>query len=111
MTSYRRRKGRIVDELDTHGIITDEYLGEHTHDIEWVTAMSPRILRDMADLVEFCYPDKAYVDVGFLDSDAVNCKAQALVVGRAEDTKHVQAAPRSDGYVDQEPPITRDYLA
>jgi len=104
MTEYfDNDNGVISDNLQTHGIVSQEYLEPHHTGVEWQTAMSPRGLRDLADLMEFCYPDASSLDVGLLEPyDQTADDPPALVIGKAEDNQQLMLCPRTDGYVSQE---------
>ena len=108
MVEYHDDGDRITDMLDTHGIVSQEYLDEGDVDIEWVSAFSPRILRQTAELIEFCYPDAKSVDVGFIDSPNMTNNSRGMIVGKAGGDRFVAIAERTDGYVDTDP-VKRDY--
>jgi len=104
MTEYHDVGGGVISDcLHTHGIVSQEYLEPHHTGIEWQTAMSPRGLRDLADLMEFCYPGEKSLDVGLLEPhDRTAEDPPALVIGKAEDERHLMLCPRTDGYVSQD---------
>jgi len=110
MTEYTKRDFGYTDPADTHGIVEQQYMTDKSKDgIEWVTAVSPFILRNIADLIDFCYPRAAYVDVGLIELPGDHSNAKDLVFGKARDERVIMAASRTDGYVDDSP-VKRDYL-
>jgi len=104
MTEYHDEgNGIIADFLQTHGIVSKEYLEPHHTGVEWQTAMSPRGLRDLADLMEFCYPGESCLDVGLLEPyDRTAADPPALVIGKAEDDQYLMLCPRTDGHVSKD---------
>ena len=110
MTEYNQKEDRITDILDTHGIVTQAWYEATGTEPDWVSALSPRVLRQTAELIEFCFPNQRVVDVGFIESASNHNNAKTLVVGNAEDNRHILAACRSDGYVNRTP-VARDYLS
>lgn len=88
----------ITDAAQTHGIVSAEFF-EDTDGVNWQTGVNPRILRQMADLIEFCYGGDPYdaLDVGLAPSQWDDeRRPPALVVGYADDDQYVVAAPRLD---------------
>jgi len=111
MTEYKKRDFGYTDPADTHGIVEQQFIADKSKDgIDWVTAVSPFILRNIADLIDFCYPHAAYVDVGLTEPPSDGSDAKDLVFGKARDERLIMAASRTDGYVD-ESPVKKDYLA
>jgi len=99
MTEYHtgRQRDSVTDIAATNGIVNDEFL--EGVEPEWVTGINPKILRDVADLVEFCYGHDRHgsLDVGLVDSqrDAEN-RPPAILIGDADDDRYIMAAPRLD---------------
>lgn len=81
----------VTDALNTHGIVTDEFLAAG---VDWETGVSPSLLRDVANLVEFCYPDTRTVDVGLAEQPDNPDAAPAIVIGRPEDDRYVMLAAK-----------------
>jgi len=70
MTEYHENAEgtAVVDALHTNGIVSEEFFEDETV-INWQTGVSPSILRDIADLAEFCYGHgRKPIDVGFVES-------------------------------------------
>ena len=99
MTEYHahRDDDTVTDVAATHGIVSEELFGEDA-EIDWETGVNPQILRDVADLIEFCYPDESdALDIGLVSSQyAPDRNPPAVVVGRADDDRYIMAAPRLD---------------
>ena len=97
MTEYNQLVDHdaVADRLNTHGIVSEEFLAEDTG-IEWVSGVSPSLLRDVADLVEFCYPDTRTVDVGLVAQPNSPEAAPALVFGDPDDDRYVMLAAKQD---------------
>ena len=80
----------ITDFLNTHGVVPADF---PEREIDWETGMSPSVLRDAADLVEFCYPDMRTVAVGLVESSD-NDAGPALVIGEPGDDRYVMIAAK-----------------
>jgi len=85
----------VTDRLNTHGVVSEEFFSED-EPVEWKTGVSPSLLRDVADLVEFCYPDMRTVDVGLVKPPQDPDAAPALVFGDADDDRYVMLAAKQD---------------
>ena len=67
--------------------------------IDWKGAFTPRLLRDWADLIEFCYGNDESVDFGLLyptdeDDNVDKDHRPVLMVGHRSDDKLCSVAPR-----------------
>jgi len=101
MTEYHefRDGSAVTDSLHTNGIVSEDFFDDG-HTINWQTGVSPSILRDIADLAEFCYgAERDPIDVGLVESPHDDERVPVLVLGRAEDDRYVMAAPRQDCHV------------
>ena len=93
------RDGRYVSDIaNTNGIVSQEFLADGKDSIEWVTGVNPKVLREWADLIEFCYGhlEHGSVDIGLVEPYEDTDKAPALIAGHAEDDRWIMASPRVD---------------
>jgi len=83
----------VTDRLNTHGIVPADYPRTETN---WKTGVSPTLLREVAELVEFCYPDTRTVDVGLVEHPGDPDAAPGIVIGDPDDDRYVMLAAKQD---------------
>ncbi|MFB9324291.1 hypothetical protein [Cryptosporangium minutisporangium] len=86
--------GQVTDIANTHGIIEKERLGGT--EPEWQTAVNPQLLRELADLIEFCYGSDDCIEVGVIPPWKSGETLPALAVGHMEDDRWLMLTPRTD---------------
>ena len=96
MTRYHEFEQSVTDIASTHGIVDRDYV--EVTEYEWVTAMSPTILRQLAELIEFCHGNDDVVEIGLVEPFGENDDAPpALLVGNPDNDRFLMASPRTDG--------------
>ena len=97
MTEYNEYyDGHVTNPSHTVGLMNlDEFKGKQ---IEWHGKYTPKLLREWADLIEFCYGNETSIQFGTLtaidDNELNHERAPCLLFGNPDDDKVCSIAPR-----------------